>query len=71
MTAPAKTQTETVKVRHEEFCLPREGAQAPRVESYTAVSDDPRSGRSRPTHRVTRCVECGAANYLEIGHGNG
>ena len=50
------------KVRHEAFCLPRPNEQAPRIESYVALSDDP-GGRSRPTHDVVRCLECGAASY--------
>lgn len=54
--------TET-KIRHEEFCLPRPGQQSPRIESYVHSDDDPQTGRSRPTHDVTRCLECGAANY--------
>lgn len=53
----------TAKVRHEEFCLPRPGETKPRVESYVHMGDDPASGRSAPTHDVTRCLECGAANY--------
>ena len=53
----------TVKVRHEDFCLPRPGESEPRVESYVHMGDDPASGRSAPTHDVTRCLECGAATY--------
>ena len=64
MTAPAKAAP---KVRHEEFCLPRPGADEPRIENYVAYDDDPKSGRSRATHKVTRCLECGAANYQQIG----
>lgn len=60
MSAPA---TMTDEVRHEEFCLPRPGEKAPRVESYVHMGDDPKSGRSAPTHDVTRCLECGAATY--------
>ena len=51
------------KVRHEEFCLPRPGESEPRIESYPHLADDPKTGRSQPTHDVTRCLECGAATY--------
>jgi hypothetical protein len=53
----------TDKVRHEEFCLPREGEKGPRIESYVHMGDDPKTGRTVPTHDVTRCLECGATNY--------
>lgn len=52
-------------VRHEQFCLPRKELAEPRIETFVAVTDDPRTGRSRPSHDVTRCMECGAANYSE------
>lgn len=55
------------KVRHEEFCLPRPGEEQPRLEQFTAYGDDPGTGRSRATHKVTRCLECGAAHYQQIG----
>jgi hypothetical protein len=54
---PAATMT--VKVRHEDFCV----SEKPRIESYVHMGDDPASGRSAPTHDVTRCLECGAATY--------
>ena len=60
MTATAAV---TDKVRHEDFCLPRPGESKPRIESYVHMGDDPASGRSAPTHDVTRCLECGATNY--------
>lgn len=63
MTAPTKVDP----IRHEEFCLPRPGADRPRIESYNALNDDPKTGRSSPTHKVTRCLECGAAHYKQIG----
>jgi hypothetical protein len=65
MTAPVKATTP--EVRHEDFCLPRPGATAPRIESYFYYSDDEKSGRSSATHKVTRCQECGAASYQQIG----
>lgn len=55
--------TMTVKVRHEDFCKPRPGLDEPRIESYVHMGDDPKTGRSAPTHDVTRCLECGAATY--------
>ena len=58
---PATTTKDTV--RHEDFCLPRPGATEPRLERYVHLGDDPKSGRSLPTHDVIRCLECGAATY--------
>jgi hypothetical protein len=60
--APTTNKT-AADIRHEEFCLPRLGLAERRIESYVHFDDDPKSGRSRPTHDVTRCLECGAANY--------
>ena len=64
---PAVATENAPKIRHEEFCLPRPGAEAPRVESYKAYTDDPGTGRSTATHTVHRCLECGAAHYQQIG----
>jgi len=58
------TQPE-VLVRHETFCLSRPDELKPRIETFAAFGEDPVSGRSRPTHDVTRCLECGAATYRE------
>ncbi len=55
--------TTTPRVRHEEFCLPRPDATTPRIETYPYLQDDPETGRAMQTHTVTRCLECGAANY--------
>ncbi len=57
--------TATVKddLRHEVFCTPRPGVEEPRIETYTHLGDDPKTGRSFPTHDITRCLECGAATY--------
>lgn len=63
----AATTTAAPTVRHEEFCLPRPGSDEPRIERYVQLDDDPKTGRSRPTHDVTRCMECGAANYKQRG----
>jgi hypothetical protein len=57
--------TAAPQIRHEEFCLPRPGLDAPRIESFVALADDPHTGKSTPTHNVTRCLECGAATYRE------
>lgn len=60
---PAVQSKSESKIRHEEFCLPRPGEDGPRVESYSYLADDPKSGRSQPTAQVTRCIECGATHY--------
>ncbi len=59
------TTTEVIvaPVRHEPFCLPRPGLTEPRIEGYTHYEDDPITGRSRATHAVLRCMDCGAAHY--------
>lgn len=57
--------TTAPKIRHEEFCLPRPGMDEPRIESYVHTDDDPKTGLSRPTHDVSRCLECGAATYKQ------
>jgi hypothetical protein len=63
---PAISNTlDTKNLRHEEFCLPRPGADKPRVEGFLAYTDDP-AGLSRPAMFVTRCLECGAATYRPI-----
>lgn len=61
--APVATDT----LRHESFCLPRPELTAPRIEGFVHYIDDPASGRSRPSHNVKRCLECGAADYQPIG----
>lgn len=55
------------QIRHEEFCLPRPNETRPRIEQYQYLDDDPKSGRSRPTFDVVRCIECGAAHYTPKG----
>ena len=64
MTAPTKT---TVKIRHEEFCLPRPDQDGARIESYLFYGDDPSGAVSKATHRITRCIECGAQTNTQIG----
>lgn len=62
---PGSSTAVVDKVRHEEFCKPRPGEKEPRMETYLHMGDDPASGRSAPTHNVTRCLECGAASYQQ------
>lgn len=66
MTAPTKA-VPTVALRHEEFCPVMFAEQKPRIESYPYLGDDPATGRARPTHTVTRCQDCGATYYQQIG----
>lgn len=54
-------------VRHEDFCPVVDKKAEPRMESFPYLGDDPATGRSRATHRVTRCLDCGAAHYQPIG----
>jgi ribosomal protein L32 len=61
------------RLRHEDYCSPlldvftNERAAEIRVESFPYYSDDPATGKSRITHRITRCIECGATFNREIG----
>jgi hypothetical protein len=54
-------------VRHEDFCPVVAKEQDPRMESFPYLGDDPATGRTVPTHMVTRCLDCGAASYKQIG----
>ncbi len=47
---------------HADFCLPRPGEDAPRIEAYPASRYD-EQGLVVGTVRVVRCVECGNATY--------
>ncbi len=47
---------------HAEFCLPRPGEDAPRIETYGAPRYN-EQGYLVSTVRVVRCQECGAATY--------
>jgi len=62
-TVASESRLNTKAIRHEEFCLPRPGEKAPRVEGFVAYSDDAATNRSKPAAFVTRCLECGAAHY--------
>jgi hypothetical protein len=62
----ASTPVATVTVNHESFCLPQTArgdgpAAEPRIEQFKATGAD-RDGKER-TLLVTRCLECGAAEY--------
>jgi len=63
----ASTLTAPPNVRHEEFCQPTGGRDSIRIESYLHYEDNPETGRSRSTHKVTSCIECGARHYQKIG----
>lgn len=41
-------------IKHEDFCLPRPGDDAPRAEQHQATTTN------GGTVTVTRCIECGA-----------
>ena len=62
MTAPTLP-----KIRHEDFCPVVDKEQKPRLESYAYLGEDPVTGRTRPTHDVQRCLDCGAASYKPRG----
>ena len=65
MTAPTKAPAP--KIRHEEFCQPTGDRTEVRIESYFFYEDDPRGGRSRATHQIHRCIECGIESIKKIG----
>ena len=64
MTAPAPAKP---KIRHEDWCPVVDKDAAARLESYPYLGEDPVTGRSRATHEITRCQDCGAASYKLIG----
>lgn len=68
---PAQTAPTLPEVRHEDFCRPTGDRTQVRMEQFPAYADDLQTGRSRPKHLVTRCVECGASHYQLIGAING
>ncbi len=62
----AVTELSPDAVHHEVFCRPPlargDGPEAkPRMERFLAYQD--RNGESVPVSRVTRCIECGVAQY--------
>jgi hypothetical protein len=50
---------------HEPFCLPRPDEDELRVERYTTTREDT-DGHVVARVLVTRCQECGAAEYDEV-----
>ncbi len=62
----ALTTKQPDALRHEDFCLPRPGLSEPRTESFPYYADDEK-GRSRITHHITRCLECGVSKNKQIG----
>ncbi len=52
----------TTPFEHEPFCLPRPGADTPRIEKYSAYRYS-EQGHAVSTIQVVRCQECGAASY--------
>ena len=63
---PATAVTPLPALRHEEFCQPTGGREQIRIEQYFAYTDNPETGRSHATHKVTRCMECGVAHYHKL-----
>lgn len=59
----------TTALQHEEYCAPRPGEDAARVEAYTASRDNEHGGMPIPAVRVVRCQECGAASYDGVQRG--
>ncbi len=57
----------TTAFQHEEFCLPRPGEDAPRVESY-GLDRENDHGQVIATVRCVRCQECGAISYDGAQH---
>jgi hypothetical protein len=49
----------TDTLTHEDFCLPRPGETAPRIETYRAEQSGPDTGAVINRPLVTRCVEGG------------
>ena len=68
----APEKTDLPQIRHEVWCRPTADQfgrmrSEVRIEQFDALNDDPRTGRSAPVARVTRCLECGEATYEQIG----
>ena len=56
------TTTPTIP-RHADYCLPRPGEDAPRMESYRAPKYGPDGLVPAGSVEVVRCLECGFATY--------
>ena len=54
--------TTPTNLKHEEFCLPRPGEDAPRIERFRAPTYDG-GVYATGSVEVCRCIECGAATY--------
>lgn len=65
-TAPEETKVQYPPIRHIEWCQPTGDRTEIRIEQYLYMADDPKGGRSKPTHRVTRCLECGEERVEEL-----
>lgn len=69
MPAARSVEATAPKIAHEEFCLPPSARdpqseyKEPRVESFLASRLDS-AGRELGAVRVWRCIECGAARYV-------
>ena len=60
-----RTAAETVPtLTHQQFCLPRPGSVAVRIERYKFDRENRRDGTTTRV-TMTRCVECGAARVDE------
>lgn len=53
---------------HAEYCMPRPGADGPRIESWRAPKTGP-DGAPTGSVQVVRCVECGEATYDGVRRG--
>lgn len=60
--------TTATALRHEEFCLPRPGEDAARIEGYRQPKYDDK-GLAVASVSVVRCLECGAASYDGVQRG--
>jgi hypothetical protein len=61
--------TTATALKHEEFCLPRPGADAPRVETWRAPRYAADGITPAGSVAVVRCVECGSATYDGVRRG--
>lgn len=59
-------------LRHEIFCQPTADSATGalrdeiRIESFPHYRDNPESNRSEISHKITRCMECGASFAREV-----
>ena len=57
------TTTTDPNLRHEDFCTPRPGEDAVRIERYRLPTYGPDGINAVGSVAVVRCLECGAATY--------